>query len=751
MPCPSMLEKKLLIMPRCNAKHWSAVFVFNPSFIELAQLRGYKDTEECLQPCFFRYCSIITDGNRPVPSSDGNLWFLNLVYSYANHCKAETPPGAPMEWLAPFGRDRYNEEYELGDIKKLWGTPCFPSIRIHKKDVPNLPKQGHEDGWNCGFGLVATIAIIMRDIVGSSDKNRLSFLNTFQAAQADLDCCPTNGTECAMFLRAGLIKPLTANGNSELFWDNDDYLTTLRNEWFDVFDQLAELENVTIPRRVNPRSKVSLSYITAKSDRKFPLRLLQKPNAMLPSMESAAAAESMLQMSENQPSTSTGPLNAAFDAEADSTKSSPKNMQDNQPVDRPASTDVSNKVDPPLDPIIEDPASHTNPSNSSATIPSVAPNAANPPASTEVSNKKDPLFDPKTSGINSSNEPASSSDIIPSVNSNADDFPSTTNDDFLDTNAAAPSDGSGKESTDDLQAMIDMLDIGDQTDEDGFTQEEKAALIKRFLASKRKQQFAALISDDSKKPKKPKSRKLPSAKKPNNKDVDIDATSNVETELTSMVPWLDIPTEREPNTWAPNWRSLGKREGNPRHFFGFEADDKDTKEKDKNNDDTLGSRKTLADFQPSQLTVDNVVKFNNKWKSFNAMGKAELNDDAMNQFVNDCFVAWGWSSNEQYLKDLQYFEAKMVYEMEHTKRESERGLIKAYYTDLNKAIQKERRYFRRQFEKEFRLNDLLTVTGLQYNKHTNKFVAKLQHQRSVTENAYIKKKRDNCPKGNHGI
>ena len=440
MPCPSMLEKKLLIMPRCNAKHWSAVFVFNPSFIELAQLRGYKDTEECLQPCFFRYCSIITDGNRPVPSSDGNLWFLNLVYSYANHCKAETPPGAPMEWLAPFGRDRYNEEYELGDIKKLWGTPCFPSIRIHKKDVPNLPKQGHEDGWNCGFGLVATIAIIMRDIVGSSDKDRLSFLNTFQAAQADLDCCPTNGTECAMFLRAGLIKPLTANGKPELFWDNDDYLTTLRNEWFDVFDQLAELENVTIPRRVNPRSKVSLSYITTKSDRKFPLWLLQKPNAMPPSIESAAAAESMLQMSENQPSTSTGPLNAAFDAEADSTKSSPKNMQDNQPVDLPASTDVSNKVDPPLDPIIEDPASHTNPSNSSATIPSVAPNAANPPASTEVSNKKDPLFDPKTSGINSSNEPASSSDIIPSVNSNADDFPSTTNDDFLDTNAAAPSD-----------------------------------------------------------------------------------------------------------------------------------------------------------------------------------------------------------------------------------------------------------------------------------------------------------------------
>ena len=95
-------------------------------------------------------------------------------------------------------------------------------------------------------------------------------------------------------------------------------------------------------------------------------------------------------------------------------------------------------------------------------------------------------------------------------------------------------------------------------------------------------------------------------------------------------------------------------------------------------------------------------------------------------------------------------DAKMMYEMEHTKRESERGLIKAYYTDLNKAIQKEWQYFRRQFEKEFRLNDLLTVTGLQYNKHTNKFIAMLQHQ--VSHGKRIQKEEeDNCPKGNHGI
>ena len=37
MPDPSMLEKRLLIIPTCSGNHWTAVFLFNPSFIKLAQ------------------------------------------------------------------------------------------------------------------------------------------------------------------------------------------------------------------------------------------------------------------------------------------------------------------------------------------------------------------------------------------------------------------------------------------------------------------------------------------------------------------------------------------------------------------------------------------------------------------------------------------------------------------------------------------------------------------------------------------
>jgi hypothetical protein len=40
-----------------------------------------------LRACFFRYCSMDTNGRRNVPISQGILWFLNLCSSYDAHEK----------------------------------------------------------------------------------------------------------------------------------------------------------------------------------------------------------------------------------------------------------------------------------------------------------------------------------------------------------------------------------------------------------------------------------------------------------------------------------------------------------------------------------------------------------------------------------------------------------------------------------------------------------------------------------------
>ena len=62
---------------------------------------------------------------------------------------------------------------------------------------------------------------------------------------------------------------------------------------------------------------------------------------------------------------------------------------------------------------------------------------------------------------------------------------------------------------------------------------------------------------------------------------------------------------------------------------------------------------------------------------------------------------------------------------------------------MEKAIIKERRYFRRQFATDFRLKELHTVTGLQYNPITKKFMAKIVHKREPVDDRQIAKKKKN--------
>ena len=118
---PSMLEKRLLVIPKCASQHWSAVFVFNASFIELVESRSWRESAECLHPCFFRYCSMCPDGTRKVPTSDGTVWFLNLLFSYSKHIKLETTPTDGMKWLAPFGKVGYNGEFGRRGDRRFYG------------------------------------------------------------------------------------------------------------------------------------------------------------------------------------------------------------------------------------------------------------------------------------------------------------------------------------------------------------------------------------------------------------------------------------------------------------------------------------------------------------------------------------------------------------------------------------------------------------------------------------------------------
>jgi hypothetical protein len=83
---PVLLSKKVLVFPQNgDGEHWSATFVFNPSFIR-DHVETVEETDISSKPCFFRYCSINPLGTRKVSIDSGIvIWFLNVSFSNEIH------------------------------------------------------------------------------------------------------------------------------------------------------------------------------------------------------------------------------------------------------------------------------------------------------------------------------------------------------------------------------------------------------------------------------------------------------------------------------------------------------------------------------------------------------------------------------------------------------------------------------------------------------------------------------------------
>ena len=152
IPNPGMLSKRCIVIPSCKNEHWTTTFIFNPASIEDDSLKP-----ESLRPCFYHYCPLGGKTKKlksSLPHSRGSRWFLNLASSYRKYQETEPPPPNGMQWHAPFGKDN----------GLLYGTESFPTLRIMNSKGDRLPIQ--KDAHNCGIGIVAAVALILRDIVG---------------------------------------------------------------------------------------------------------------------------------------------------------------------------------------------------------------------------------------------------------------------------------------------------------------------------------------------------------------------------------------------------------------------------------------------------------------------------------------------------------------------------------------------------------------------------------------------------------
>ena len=252
IPNLGMLQKKVLVFPSCEGEqHWSVTFVFNASFIQQNVEEGSE--VGMLQPCFFRYCSASPIGNRKTKSSHGIPWFLNLCYSYELHDNLVEKPSGGMKWYFPYGDH---------SAKWLLGTKNFPSLRLNNPG--HLPRQ--KDGYNCGVGACAAIGIVLRNMLRKED-NVPIFDIGFKRANNDVFLKDEETNESYLMF-PDIFFQETLPTEDDLGWD--DYLTTLREEWFVFFDRIAKLQYVTAPKRINPDNAIDPMYTDCLSKLEWP-------------------------------------------------------------------------------------------------------------------------------------------------------------------------------------------------------------------------------------------------------------------------------------------------------------------------------------------------------------------------------------------------------------------------------------------------------------------------------------------------
>ena len=236
-----------------------STFVFNPGNV--------LSKPASLRTCFFRFCSINPEGNGNLDHEYGVTWFLNLARSCEMHHSNHADSDEKFKLHFPFG-------HELDG--SLLGTPEFPAMKVGTDAHLVLPMQ--YDGYSCGVGIAAGIAIVLNSLLGrnAAEDNSLepSLTNEGDIEVKGLDSCFSSTFQCdnlEVHLNVVLkkekgkeVKEAVCYFPTELFpplpCASEQYLFSLKEQWFRFVNRLADLKHVLVPRRQNEEYQVSMDY-----------------------------------------------------------------------------------------------------------------------------------------------------------------------------------------------------------------------------------------------------------------------------------------------------------------------------------------------------------------------------------------------------------------------------------------------------------------------------------------------------------
>jgi hypothetical protein len=163
-----------------------------------------------------------------MPMQHGLLFLLNLAYSFAEHCKLPSFADVPM---------KMHDVYHSCSGEYLRGSQYFPAMRLSGR--PWLPMQ--LDTYNCGMGIIAAVATILRDVIGRNNQHHERYCNSFARYKLFI-FVGEEGKGADDKPEFFIDFPNTLHNNSLTSpLKENNYLAELRVEFFVFFDQLAKL------------------------------------------------------------------------------------------------------------------------------------------------------------------------------------------------------------------------------------------------------------------------------------------------------------------------------------------------------------------------------------------------------------------------------------------------------------------------------------------------------------------------------
>ena len=178
------------------------------------------------------------------------------------------------------------------------------------------------------------------------------------------------------------------------------------------------------------------------------------------------------------------------------------------------------------------------------------------------------------------------------------------------------------------------------------------------------------------------------------------------------------------------WKDNGRPNDNSFNYW-VDVDTEDKYEK--------SLRKTEGRYK-TDLSERGVQRFVTQWRGAENEGQREMTEldrSLMNRFVETSFIKWNWNSNKRFESKMNFLRKRRDSEMRKCKSKKKRDEVYYDHTKLIDACKKERKWFRLNLEREWKMGQPALLYGLKYDPRKDIFTGRFQFRDKNSSGAMV--------------